>query len=449
MKQLLSALLVLATSFSFAQTIPVSDFENWTITNYDDLNAPWITSNETTVPNFGASNVKKVTGHLSTNAVRLETYASGTDTLVGYFTNTEGDPTTGEGGVPYSQMPTAITGFYKYNLPANDTALLIVVFKKNGTVISSNTFKIKGTGSLPTFTSFNYPVSMSVTPDSVVVLAASGNFINGGVNANSWIEFDQLSFTGPGITQPIMNGDFEGWSAKSYQVPQDCSVDGDVTRTTDKYAGNYAAKMVTIDDGTGSPYTGDVYVTMPYTSTSPDTLTGYYKYTAGAPGDEGQIIVMFFKNGMPVGNSIIESLTASSTYKKFSMPFQATQVPDELYIIFASSDFTNGAIGSTCLIDEVSIKQGSLSVNNKTYQKTDIKVYPNPAKDMITIRAEHKDGLIAKIFDNTGKLLVEQAFEKDKTSINMPLQNMVAGMYNLVLYTKDGAIFAVKPFLKQ
>jgi len=441
----------MVTGVAYAQTIPVSNFENWTITNYDDLNTPWFTSNENTVPDYGVATAKKVTGHTSTNAVRLETYVSGTDTSTGYITNTEGDPTIGEGGVPYSQKPTGVTGFFRYNLPANDTALLIIVFKKNGTVISSNTFKIKGTGTQSTFASFSYPLSMAVTPDSVVIAATSSNIDNtAGMNGASWIEFDQLSFTGPGVTQIITNGDFEGWTAKSNQVPNDWSVYGDITRSTDKYQGTYAAKLVSVDDGTGDADLADMNVFKPYTRNTADTLTGYYKYTAAAPGDSATIIVLFFNNGMPDMNSFTIGLKQVSTYTKFSLPIKAPGSVSDVYInVLSGTIMGTPAIGSVLYIDDLNIKQGPVSVNNTTHKKADITVYPNPAKDIITIRADNHEDLTAKLFDNTGKLLAQQVFSKDKQSMNFSLHNIPAGMYHFVLYTTEGSIYTVKTVSKQ
>lgn len=438
---------------SFAQTILVGDFENWTITAYDDLPAPWYTSNQFTVKDYGVATTKKVTGFSSANAIRIETYVSGTDTVPGYFTNTEDDPTAGEGGMPYSQQPNAIEGYYRYNLPGNDSAVLMIIFKKNGSIVSNDIIKIKGTGSLSTFTAFNYPLSLSVVPDSVVILGMSSNFIDGiGVNSGSWIEFDSLRFTGPGITQAILNGTFEQWNSKSEEVPDDWQVSGNVTRSNDKYAGSYAAKLVTSDDGSGGEESAELMRALSYSNNTHDTLTGYYKYNPSAPGDSAMIALMFFNGGFPIGSGYIVSLPPVSNYVKFTIPIKVTSSVDQAFIsIYSSGYFGTPAIGSELYIDDMKIIQGSTSVNEPGIRQPDIAVYPNPAKDIVIVNINNigSEELTLVLFDNVGKQVAIRNASIGKQNVHFPIGNLPVGTYTLMVQSSNGKILCKKQIVKQ
>src|SRR5947209_4417046 len=112
-----------------AQACPNGDFENWTTHSYDQPDTGWFTSNPQSLGMHDTLTVWKVPGY-SGQAIHIQTAIIGTDTMQAYIVNTPGDPSSGMGGVPYSQQPTAIAGYYRYNLPGNDSAALWVIFKK-------------------------------------------------------------------------------------------------------------------------------------------------------------------------------------------------------------------------------------------------------------------------------------------------------------------------------
>ncbi|MGB3946388.1 MAG: hypothetical protein WBM13_00265, partial [Bacteroidia bacterium] len=296
MKKLLLAFTLLLQAEFYAQSVPNGGFEEWTSTTFDDADG-WVTSNNESVGYYGVPTVTKVTGQTGF-AYRMETIVSGSDTTSGYLLNSEGDFFNGEGGWPYSQQPTSITGYYRYNLPANDTALMIVIFKASGSIISMDIFKIKGTGSQSTFAAFSFPLSLSSMPDSVLFAATSSNLMTEqGIEPGSFLELDGLAFAGTGITQVISNGSFENWTPQTLNKLDDWTVWGveGVSRTTDAYAGTYALRLQNnsyMNNGvltaypsvisTGNP--GNSVYGLPY-SNMVDTLCGYYKYTVTGATD--------------------------------------------------------------------------------------------------------------------------------------------------------------------
>src|SRR3954466_1926548 len=96
--------------------MPNGSFESWSSTSYDQPDG-WQNGNHESV-DLGLTPVTRTTGHTG-YAVRMETIVSNSgDTAQAYIAN--GDPMQGTGGIPVTGQPTAITGYYRYNLPNND-----------------------------------------------------------------------------------------------------------------------------------------------------------------------------------------------------------------------------------------------------------------------------------------------------------------------------------------
>src|SRR5256885_1635946 len=98
-----------------------SSFEDWNSINYSDP-GQWQCGNQQSIGHSGVSPVTQVNGYVG-SAVRMETIVTGSDTAQAYIAN--GDPMSGSGGVPCAQQPTAITGYYRYNIPGNDSAIIL------------------------------------------------------------------------------------------------------------------------------------------------------------------------------------------------------------------------------------------------------------------------------------------------------------------------------------
>lgn len=440
MRQILFFFLLLQISAVSAQSVPNGTFENWNGTPFEELNG-WRSSNPESLTLLGAPNVTKVAGFASTNAIRMETKAIGDDTVAGYVINTKGDPLSGEGGVPFAQQPTAITGFYRYNLAGNDSAILLVIFKKSGIVISADVFKIRGTGSQLTFTNFSYPLSLPMAPDSVIIAASCSNAIEDAKVAGSWMELDSLEFTGPSITQIIPNGKFENWMSMNFDVPQGwymTGLDGGVSKTTDKYTGTYAVKLVTQDLGGGDIEPAGISTGKPssylggqtYTLLT-DTLAGYYKYTP-AGNDTASIGIRLAKNGMPAGGTNYK-LTAKSTYTYFEVPFTAFQTPDSIRIDVLSSDWSNlPTIGGSALyLDKLQLKSQPLGIGSIA-GKAGCHVYPNPVHDKLQIEIqEHVSGVVSVVlYDAIGKQVLHNEYRLNGGgTIAIPVAQLPAGSY--------------------
>ncbi len=450
-KQLLTMAFIAVSGAAHAQVIPNGNFEDWSTSSYDEPNT-WFTSNRE-APKFNT--ITKVTGFAG-SAINIETKADTDnpgDFIGGFMSNTPGDPTSGQGGVPFSQKPTAITGKIKANLIGNDTAILLVVFKKNGAVTSMNIFKLTGKNQ-STFTDFSFPITLAAAPDSVVIACASSNLISEqGVEVGSNVTIDNLALTGPGVTQTIPNGDFEQWTT----VTQN-ELDGweyfnntaAISRVTDKYKGTYALKLENIDFGGGDVGSGFISngnnSGLPYTKTV-DTLIGWYKYLT--PGnDSGSVGVSLAKNGMGIGGGFI-FLTPKTTYTYFEIPIFAMSAPDSLRINIASSSGMNPVAGSILIIDEVQLKSAPLNTGLNPFAKLKSfsLAYPNPATNILTIQTTETHDLVLTIYDVTGKLVNTASFTKGQ-HIEVNIGGLPAGLYSYQLQSADGYVSQNK-FIKE
>ncbi len=452
MKKLL-LLLLLCKLDAFAQTIPNGAFENWTSTPFDDPTG-WLNSNRESLRKSGVLTTTKVTGATG-SAIKLETKLTGTDTMGGYFTNTMGDPTAGEGGIPYSQMPATITGKYTCSMVGSDSAILLVIFKKSGAIVSQNVFKIGG--SVSTFTAFSFNLTLAVTPDSVIMAAASSNLIdNSGVAIGSTITFDDLAFGGTGITQVIPNGNFDSWTAMSIDKVNNWEGFGEgISKSSDAYKGSFAAKLETkpFDNGvsqsgitvgkinqSGPPFGG-----VPYTATA-DTLFGYYKYST--PGtDSGTVAVMLYKSGSIIsGNN--KMLPPASTYTYFEIPISAPIAPDTLNIVIMSSPDMNRVAGSMLTIDEVQLKSSRLNTGLFGQPKVNIvsyQAYPNPASDQYSVLIKNtraQKGQIS-VYDLNGKKVIDQQTHQTNF-IELSVGHLAKGNYFCLIQLESGDIIRTK-----
>ncbi len=93
--------------------------------------------------------------------------------------------------VPYNAIPTGFNGYYKYSGSNGDNGALQLVFLKNGNPVGSLTETFINQTA---YTAFSSPIILLDTPDSLVILASSGN------NPGSTLLLDDLSFTGGNVS---------------------------------------------------------------------------------------------------------------------------------------------------------------------------------------------------------------------------------------------------------
>jgi hypothetical protein len=421
------------------QAIPNKDFENWDSTSYEVPDSPWICSNPASIANIGIANVTKVAG-FSGQAVHIETDIVKGDTLVGQISNT-GDHAF---GVPYTQMPTAIKGYFRCNMIGHDTGFLFVGFIKGGNIYYE--VNIPFYGNVSSFTAFNDTINPPVAPDSMIIEAVSSNLVNFvDINAGSWIELDELAFTGTGITQQIANGNFDSWHTHTDFIPDGWHAppsynEGDTTgisRSTDHYSGQYSLKLrephntftQLLSTGKFDQY-ANVSGGQPYRQTN-DTLTGYYKYIPNGPDTAGLEITL--QNQGNVVLQLGEILTSTPVWTYFEVPLGNSAIPDTIRIDLYASINYSGKAGSELFIDDLQLKfqRHTSGILPGSKPSMGISAFPNPTQNQLNIRfngnVPSEFGL--KIFNSEGRLLIDNEFNPGSSTIAVPIDQLSSGLY--------------------
>lgn len=411
-----------------SQTIPNNDFENWTTRTRNEPDSEWTTSNEQSLAAHDTLTVWKVPG-FSGQAIHIQTAIVGTDTMFAYATNSPNM------GVPYTGQPSAITGYYRYNLPGNDSAIVYVEFYKAGVSIATNVFQIRGTGSLSTFTAFSLPLQpMSVAPDTVFIALASSNLMSGvGIEPASWIEFDQLAFTG--TTSPvIVGGSFDSWTGITTTLPAvwlspfGPGGTGGVSRSTTHYTGSYSAKLE--NQNTSFGLAPGVIISgngFPYANLN-DTLTGYYMYT-GATGDTALVQASIRNAGVSVG-MIDHYLTTAATWTYFEVPLNASSTPDSLQLAIVNNIVGPGT-SPVLMVDHLRFKSQSAAVP-APFAAGGIVAYPNPVANDLYIRmpqGQNNASATITVFDATGRNVGQWNYNNMPSLVSIPVGALVSGVY--------------------
>lgn len=424
-------------------SIPNGGFETWSSASLAEPSYYWSANSEVVFGQYAQWPCQQTTdAQLNSYAVRLETQDNGQDTMFGYFTN--GDPSNGEGGIPYAARPTALTGYWKGSIMSGDTGLLLVIFKLGGNIISTDVLPITGTAS--TYTAFSLPINLPliVVPDSVIITGVSSNAFVGNGIPGSWVQFDNFVFTGA-VTQPaLLNGDFELWDINTMYTPADWLLAGDsAMRTTDAYQGQYAVHLENFIYGNGnsspSYLTNGYFVQngppmggFPYTQ-QVDTLSGYYKFS-GNTGDTAFILAVFTGPNTGDTAAVATFMTTAATYTMFQIPFSVPFVPDSVAITIAS-DINNPPapqnIGNVLIVDEVQFSSQPLTTGIPINWQNiaNVVVYPNPNNGQFTVSAQ--DGYSAIVVtDITGRVV----YSENNTSIvatqkDINLSEFGAGTY--------------------
>lgn len=402
-----SAFTLFAAAGLAQSATPNGGFEAWTIMNAELPQGYIVSSNSEAFYKCGcpANETKTTDFYHGSYAVHLQTQIGNGDTNVAYFINTNpnGNPNQWAGGIAYSQQPTGIRGYYKSAVPAGDSALILVNFKKSGASIGFFAFPLYGTHS--SYTLFNFPINIPFAPDTIQFGATSSDFKDNIFMAGSMLQIDSISFTGVSSQPTNFNGDFENWVPEVYSTPTSWYITGGgsngnpgVYQTTDKNAGTYAVELQTfLGDNNGNPVArgggvstgyyphGNCMGTnclkggLPFTNQQ-DTLEFYYKY-APVNGDSAEVDINFKHLGNVVSNAGTRIPTAASTYQHMKIPFNTMTTIDSVVVSFYSSSFNDTSlafIGSDFKVDDVYFTSQSTGIE-KFDASALMQVYPNPA----------------------------------------------------------------------
>ncbi|MFA7381080.1 MAG: T9SS type A sorting domain-containing protein [Bacteroidia bacterium] len=437
------------------QSVPNGNFETWNSSPFENPRYYPGTSNRDVWRDGLPFNVEKVAdAYHGSYAVKLTTVANASNSSFAYIAsgNPDQDPDQWHGGIAYNQKPTGIQGYYKSNVMAGDTAVILITFSKNGVNIGAYYYQIYGQHTAYTPFSLTFSPALTQTPDSFMFAAASSNATSNtpGV-AGSMLQLDSISLTGVTVQPAQLNGDFELWDAFVAEVPANWYTrEGrEITnvKTTTAHKGAFAVKLTTVlSDDENQPlkarpdYVSTGYYPQncnqcneeggfPYTRMA-DTLVFWYKYTP-AGNSKGEASVKFKKNGAIVGGYTIQ-LDAAATYTKMEMPLMASVTPDTLIVGFQSARWDDSLItqvGSVLYLDEVQLKSQPLNTGiGKAKHNNMLSVYPNPAHHEINITSPEpvSEGVVT-LFNLTGQVVLTAPLEGTQTTLN--ISSLPQGVY--------------------
>ncbi len=463
-------LITLSLYFAGAQSIPNGDFESWQTTTISNPNGA-VTANLEMFQRHGTGIPALVTqvsdAQHGSSACKLETTVIEGDTAFGYAVFGRTGNSGPEGGFPYSQTPDSITGWYKSNINANDSALVLVAFSLNGNPVYQGAFFLHGTHS--SYTRFSFPLNLpgGFACDTVLFgVASSDPLTDFAPKPGSWIIVDNIAFVGTGITQQVPNSDFELWTNLNFEAPNTWltyysdDLTPSVSKTTDKYAGNYAAKVTTIlsgsqlinvtfngRQGNDGPEGGHPY------ALAVDTLMGYYKYSPTVT-DTAMVMMQFRKAGS-VTDWRVQFLFPTSTYTKFEIPINLTTTPDSVSIFLASSTWnaTTANLGSTLYIDDVQFKSQPLHVSvaeqGNIFRNL---IYPNPSSDFVNVEFTMvtPETVTLTICDFSGRQMLAKTLNTSvgENSFKVDLDHLAKGVYSINVTSKNQIISASKFIVK-
>lgn len=419
---LLITALSLTTVIIKAQTpnaIPNGNFESWTSATFDRPTGFWGSNAVSFFRNNAPFNVVKTTdAQHGSFAVQLTTnIGSAGDTNFAYIVNSSntgnGSPCQWMGGLPFTQVPTGLKGYYKSSILGTDTGIVLVAFKHGNPATCLGMYVYRFSGVHSTYTPFEltFTPPISGTPDTMIFVAVSSNaFTKKGIQNGSMLQLDSISLTGITPQPAALNGDFENWQSVTVNKPNNWYMQSDdqgdgVYQTTDKKAGNYAVELKTFLGQRGNSSSshpaaqaggvstgywpkncsgpcvqkGGYYFTKQI-----DTLCFYYKY-APSGNDTANVNMSFKKAGTNVWNGGTNVFIPASTYQYVEVPFNIPSPVDTVIVSLQSSswrDSTTNFIGTDFKVDEMHFKSQALNTGIKLYDASaGIKVFPNPSSD--------------------------------------------------------------------
>jgi hypothetical protein len=464
-KLLLSASLIVAVCFSaFSQAVPNGNFENWTPMTYDILQFyPNQNANIQSLQYIGQQVTTKVNDSFHGSfAVRVETKTNGVDTTAGYFINGSPNPSSPKGGIPYSQQPTGMTGHYKCNVPSGDSAIMLVMFKKNGLAMPGGMFIKKFSGVQSSYATFNWNFSLSSAPDTVIFGSASSDIAGGGNFKGipgSFLQLDSINFKGV-VSQPVnMNGSFELWNTGTFYNPNGWKSKGDsINRSTASYTNTYAAALQVVNYG---DYMESDQITTgyfkqnagtkggyPYTLQN-DSLVGYYKLTANG-NDTALINVAAMKTGSAVGG-YSKVLLGNSSYQRFSIPLNFSTSPDTLRIDIMAGKWPMlpAYAGSKLWVDALQLLSQPLAVPVLFMGENYISTYPNPSNGMfhLVYDSESTTAVKLEVYNEVGQLVHKENIQSNGFKNTIDLRAFNKGLY--LLKTEQNGVSSTKRILIQ
>ena len=362
------------------------------------------------------------------------------------------------GGTPFNARPDTLIGCFNYFIPDNDTALIILMLKKQGVFISQHMFPIVGTSS-GNFTDLKFPITYysAGNADSLIIAIAVTNIHHmiPPLPVGGYLIVDDIRFHG--TTENIPNNDFENWETNTYYTPNSWVFGNNtsnpenehVSRTNDAQHGNYAVLVRNIinppDTIRGWLSTNQNWNVPGFSVNNRyKSLTGYYKFLP-QNNDTMNIQVIMYKAHNKIGYGEFRNMATVTNYEPFivNINYNDSLVPDSCQINFSS--YNRNPLGNSQLYADnlnfdgflTGVKEPVLPAADNLY----FNVYPNPfnKKATVSFKIQQDEELTIRLFDLSGKqvvLLAEGKYKAGDYKLDLSAKGLQKGFYICVIRTK-------------
>lgn len=425
--------------------IPNGGFENWSNSTLYDYPTIWQCSNQDQFSGV-ATTYKSTDAQLGTYSAEIRSIALGPnpDTLFGYVFHGSVGGSGPDGGVPYTTVFNTVKFQYKCDLPiANDSVYLYIIRFIGGAPVEFIMQPIIG-GTHSAWTQGSALVT-SNPQEELFIGFVMGDPMNSVLCApGSWARIDNVQmYNGAMPVTNVPDPSFESWAEATVENPDNWSTLNNVlagmslansNKTIDAFTGSYAIELTTVVESVSSnTFPGVIswgpidlnnmsspFLPAPYNA-NPTIFSGAYKYSPISVED-ANIQINFMQSGTVIGTHT-EFFAGASQYVSFSSPLTISGTPDS--IVFVA--FSGSEVGSSLKLDDLSFSGGNVGIEE--FEKFNVSVYPNPASDIVMIKAEGNYSY--EIVDLTGKIVRSAQDLNGVQSINV--SDLSKGAYMIKL----------------
>lgn len=355
-------------------------------------------------------------------------------------------------GASLQSQPDSIVFYSRHEVENGDSLTLLLIFKKQGTIISNNLFKITGS-TQHQYKRFSFPISYisQEIPDTFIIAFISANYPNLSYisNLNEWY-IDDISFIGTLDTIPNAGFEYwkniyfpilENWRYNIYKIKNDDSQN--IICPSTYY--HYGKKSLQISNLTNNLDT--IFVKIISNKNPiyyrPKSLTGYY-YNPYNNIDSFFIFIWFYKNTNIIGESFFYLNELNNSFTPFETPiiyYTQTETPDS-FCIEISSKHSHLISNLPIYIDDLNFDSFLIHVDSDKIE-SETCIYPNPASDYLHILLpENVENKNIKIYDLHGTNVINYPITNKEKSIQLNLSNLNSGIYIVQIITNKKNIFS-------
>ena len=184
----------------------------------------------------------------------------------------------------------------------------------------------------------------------------------------------------------------------------------------------------------------------------PDSLQFAYRYTP-ANSDSASAFCNLFKGSFANIIGLVNlNLGATASYQLVTVPvtYNNAQTPDSLNLTFYSGDLFSPHAGSTLYVDAVKFiyRNGAPSSIETISEGPQIRVYPNPASDLIQVTVHDRlIGHTIRIYNLLGSEMISHNMATGEESINVSA--LQSGLYLYRIIDKNNKTILSGKFNKQ